>query len=327
MLQSLHIRLYRQFKDFKLDNLKQVNLIVGKNTVGKSSLLETIRILLDTNKIEVLNDILILRDEHHGNPEQFIRSLLPAWIDMKGLLELLDISGNNKSNNFRTLAKYDSLEKRIFFNKENSDQDNPDYSRLNDFIRNRDIRRNRWSYDYTYRYMGIVSNTYNYYQNLWKDKRFSGDDKLAIELLQKILPELEEIDFTYTAVAKLKGINKQIPLGSLGEGFKRLFNLALEMVYARDNVLLIDEFEVGLHHSIQEQIWDATLMMAKELNVQLFVTTHSQDCIYGFARALNKRDDIDGQAIRLEAHEGKIHALAMDKELLFTIAETQTEVR
>lgn len=64
MLTALHIERYRQFEDFKLENLKQVNLIVGKNTVGKSSVLEAIRILLNRNKIDALVDIALERNDY-----------------------------------------------------------------------------------------------------------------------------------------------------------------------------------------------------------------------------------------------------------------------
>jgi AAA15 family ATPase/GTPase len=327
MLKSLTIVKYRQFEDFELPEPKQVNLIVGKNAVGKSAILDAIRLLLEPNKLYAIKSILIARDEYYGAPSQclstfnaygneneFHDNIISPIIHIKAFTSLSYTEPD-------TIKSYlDTDIKEISIQEGKSDFKSYSFEEFNNIPEAIEYRTKN-------RYVGMNSHQYKVYEQLWKDKRFTGYDQKIISLLQEILPELEDIDFTYSAVAKLKGINKQIPLGSLGEGFKRLFNLALQLVYAQNGILLIDEFEVGLHHSVQEQIWDATLMMSKELNVQVFATTHSQDCVYGYARALNKRNDIDGQAIRLEKHDDKIYATAMDKELLATIAETGTEIR
>jgi len=44
MLNSLEIKNFRILEDFKVSKLGRVNLIVGKNNSGKSSVLEALRI-------------------------------------------------------------------------------------------------------------------------------------------------------------------------------------------------------------------------------------------------------------------------------------------
>ena len=43
ILNSLEVRNYRAFRDLKIERLGRVNLLVGKNNVGKTSLLEAIK--------------------------------------------------------------------------------------------------------------------------------------------------------------------------------------------------------------------------------------------------------------------------------------------
>jgi AAA15 family ATPase/GTPase len=45
MIRSVKIRGYRAFKEFEMDRLGRVNLLVGKNNAGKSSILEALDIL------------------------------------------------------------------------------------------------------------------------------------------------------------------------------------------------------------------------------------------------------------------------------------------
>ena len=44
ILNSIEVRNFRTFRDLKIEHLGRVNLLVGKNNVGKTSLLEVIRL-------------------------------------------------------------------------------------------------------------------------------------------------------------------------------------------------------------------------------------------------------------------------------------------
>ena len=50
MLRDLTVQNYRCFKYFHIDGLERVNLFVGNNNSGKTSLLEAIYLLLNENK-------------------------------------------------------------------------------------------------------------------------------------------------------------------------------------------------------------------------------------------------------------------------------------
>lgn len=68
MLDKLRISGYRQFENLKIDKLGHVNLITGKNNVGKTSLLEAIRIYSTKGSRTVILEILESRDELLLNP-------------------------------------------------------------------------------------------------------------------------------------------------------------------------------------------------------------------------------------------------------------------
>lgn len=54
MFKSVRIQNFRQFRDLKLDNLAQINLITGKNDTGKTSLLEALLLHVSPSNPEMV---------------------------------------------------------------------------------------------------------------------------------------------------------------------------------------------------------------------------------------------------------------------------------
>lgn len=66
-LSELKIKNFRQFNDFSLSFNKGLNLLVGENNAGKSSVIDAIRLTLDTTSAEWVS--LKDTDFHHGKDE------------------------------------------------------------------------------------------------------------------------------------------------------------------------------------------------------------------------------------------------------------------
>jgi AAA15 family ATPase/GTPase len=135
------------------------------------------------------------------------------------------------------------------------------------------------------------------------------------------------------AVVKYKGEKKAIPLKSFGEGMSRLLQIYLHAVNAQGGYLMIDEFENGLHYSIQEEVWEKLFSLTKELDIQLFATTHSEDTIKAFSKVALRSPE-EGQIIYLAQHmreqdpdKGKISAVVYNENDLEMILQTGMEVR
>ncbi|BAC91020.1 AAA family ATPase [Gloeobacter violaceus] len=127
-------------------------------------------------------------------------------------------------------------------------------------------------------------------------------------------------------LVKIKGIDEPIPLKSMGDGMTRLFHIIVALVNAGNGLLLIDEFENGLHWSIQPKVWDIVFQLSKRLNVQVFATTHSRDCIEGFDIAWNKYPAL-GAFFRLDVKDQFIKATEYTSETLTDAIEMDVEVR
>ena len=128
-------------------------------------------------------------------------------------------------------------------------------------------------------------------------------------------------------IVKVTGIAEPLPIRSLGDGMQRLLGIALALVNARDGLLLIDEIENGLHYLTQPDLWRLIFQLARDLNVQVFATTHSWDCIEAFQEAAQEDVQEEGVLIGLEYKKGAVGATLFTEQKLAAVTRAQIEVR
>jgi AAA15 family ATPase/GTPase len=118
-----------------------------------------------------------------------------------------------------------------------------------------------------------------------------------------------------------------IPVTQLGQGFNRLLDIYSEVVASDAKALLIDEIENGLHHSVLPIIWKGLFLAAKEVDVQIFATTHSWECVLAADQAARIGEDYDLALIRLDRVKEDIKATIIDEKSLDTAKELHWEMR
>lgn len=123
------------------------------------------------------------------------------------------------------------------------------------------------------------------------------------------------------------GKRRPIPLPLMGGGMVRLAGLVLRMANAPGGVMLVDEIENGLHHSILLDVWRAVGRLAREWDVQVFATTHSLECVAAAHTAFAESIEYDFRLHRLERVKGDIQAVTYERETLEAAIETGLEVR
>lgn len=129
-----------------------------------------------------------------------------------------------------------------------------------------------------------------------------------------------------TAVVRSDRFPFPVPLRSYGDGINRQFGIILSLCNARDGILLIDEFENGLHYSVQPLVWKTIFQLAKDMNVQVFATTHSRDCVHAFQEAANESPE-EGRLIRLTRKNDMVIPTVFAEDELQIVAENDIEVR
>lgn len=284
MLEHLHIQNYRLFKELHLEPLKRVNLITGKNNTGKTAVLEAIRIVDSDVEHTVLRNIVLERKDFDTSNLYTAKSLFCNYSLDK------DIQLNDNKLSF----KYSGTQKNsgdIYIS--NLGQDN----RRIDLVKN-DATNPRDTvvlipYDTSFSNVG-----------LWKFVDLSPKKKDILAILKTVEPNITDVGLdieTKEPKVLLNNLDFPLPLKHLGDGINRIFTIALGLVNAKGKILLIDEIDLGLHHSVQRKLWEIIFKFSEELDVQVFATTHSQDCVEAFTHVLNENgQENDGQYIRLQ---------------------------
>ena len=125
----------------------------------------------------------------------------------------------------------------------------------------------------------------------------------------------------------LVGQDAPAPLRSLGDGAVRMLGVALALANFRGGVLLLDEVENGIHHSVQCDFWKMTLQAAYDNGVQVIATTHSWDCVAGFAKAAAELESPDCRLVTLMRRWEKIFATTLAEDEMTIAARHRIEVR
>lgn len=396
-MKSIQIKKFRMIDSIDIQGLGQLNLIVGKNNAGKSTVLEAIRIFAKRGSPNTLLEVLSYRDEttaarlldsEESLGENAALRQLFMGREFPGGDSSAIVIGDSESNEelninygfFKIIETQENdddgelvvTRKRVSIPKDSlalepgavqtliikmsgtqdsisylnlETQDSPAARRLRSFGIERDTVP-----------VHILSTRFLHPDRLaalWDQAILNNSEDAVLNALKLIEPNVQGLAFVKSdqpdrsyrvqredfsvraeriAMVKLKNIARPIPLGSMGDGMLRVLQLLLAMYPARDGYFLIDEFENGLHHSVQEGLWDFMFTLAKKLNIQVFATTHSNDCISSFTRVAKKHKNVKGSLTRLkqistDSGQSIVVSTAFPEEELISAHEANIDLR
>jgi len=151
-----------------------------------------------------------------------------------------------------------------------------------------------------------------------------------MEVLDIMIPNLT--DPSKEDYNKIFIFTNQRPKGHVandyGYGFVRVLEILL-LIHTNFKKISIDEFDTGIHYSKLKEIWAYVLQICKDRNIQLFATTHSQECIEAYTEALEELGmQEEGRLIKLFEKENKaVKAVCYSFDEMEHYVETNTEVR
>jgi AAA15 family ATPase/GTPase len=321
MLESISIKHFRGFEELTIGPLKRVNLIVGQNNTGKTAVLEALAWLLAKNSADAVQVLPNLFRVSSGDRiENFWKWLFtkkdeskPVQIEAKiknlqPFSVLLVKAGGNINIDSANLRPSVTVGQFAFFTAGGRNS------------------------------AGVSSHVFSTHPSNPRQDAIDFNrvvlhrrKKQVESLLQKIEPRLQSIESLQTGSEPLLyadiGLSEMIPVTQLGQGFNRLLDIYSELVAAEAKVLLIDEIENGLHHSVLKTVWMGLFTAAKEMNVQIFATTHSWECVLAADEAASKQPLYDLNLVRLDRVEDEINATIIDQQALGTAKELHWEMR
>lgn len=336
-LPELNLVNYRLFSQLNLSELRPVNLIVGPNNTGKSSLLEAIYISQSPQPLAALFDVLQERGEVvYDNESAKIQGYRAESVFKQG--EQTDKTPSINRLRFMTEMPNYRFGYAAVFGVQNDEQAFiiPEMGVLSSDLLNGGFEGRYRYINEGVRFINAYSLTFAELAHLWNQVFLHPAEDRVIQILQLIEPRVERIGFTSTpnvsggVRVRLKNQREPVPLGSLGDGMRRLLTLAITLASLDPGgILLIDEIDTGFYYDVLPQMWQMILEAAQTQQVQVFATTHSWDCVKAFGEGLTEMPSDLGQLIRLEpkADASGINAVTYSAEELHTALEHNIEVR
>ena len=314
---SILISEYKVFKDFKLDKLNRINIFAGFNNTGKTTLLEAIYILTKQNNIGAFFELVKLKNKLTKLNSYYLNSYFKNTIK---------ISGNfNKIETQVELEKFEAKAKDI----DKKDDYISSYESTST-IEGEKLKNTIHTFESSplIRYVdrveilcnSIFKSPYFYNQQEIINTHSKNVELKEFDLVVKFINEhidsnIEDIDLTETnSIKRFLVDSKAFPensvdITSYGEGLQRIFEIALSFAYCKNGVLLIDELETAIHYSLLVDFTKFIQELAVKFNVQVFITSHSKECIDAFVNNEFKNDEIS--AFFLKNEDNNIEAVSV----------------
>jgi hypothetical protein len=158
-----------------------------------------------------------------------------------------------------------------------------------------------------------------------------GKQDEVIKFLRIIEPDLKALSsVTLGNISMIHGdigLKRKIPVSYMGEGVSKLLSIILAIANSKDGIVLIDEFENGLHYSVMQKIWEGIGRAAREFNCQVIATTHSYECLDAAYNGLSGDLQNDFTYLRLDRIDDEAKARIFDFDMLKVAIDTNSEVR
>lgn len=347
MLEVLKIRNYRIFKELKVDQLRRINLIAGGNNTGKTSLLESIFLLAGGKAEMALNGHVSRIELEPGARSVGSNFWRPFFTDLDmrnsieieglhsahGRLALTISSGRQEVSEIlvdvsdRASTTSLSDEHTLFFEYSPACGESVVSHIQEDGTK---IRGEQPDLDIPFRAVIVLARIQQSQEearrlaNLRRQKR----ENLLLEALRIIEPNLQSIEENSASGTPMIwgdiGLSELVPLAIMGDGMNHIARLVLAISAAGDGIVLVDEVENGIHHSVLPNVWRVIDTAARQLNVQVFATTHSRECVQAARGSLA---DDDFRLHRLEATEYGNRCVTYDPESIAAALDFNLEVR
>lgn len=316
-LKEIEIIDYKCFKNLKVKKFKKVNLISGKNNVGKTAFMESLFINLHNKDIQELTYALDSITFSRDNLEYIENNHLIN--DVKARIENIE-NYSTKSNisiiEFKKAEKEGIKEYHFNLNNHNINVN------INDFSFQRAIANNILHIDN----FGLTNSNLIYvYQSIQKNDK----EKELNDLINKFDSNLSIFKIIGNE-PQCKSLNNEEykNINEFGDGLKHFISIICALYACKNGQLFIDEIDNGIHYTQLEKIWKIIFTISKEVNCQVFATTHSKEMINAFAKVSQKLDDEDMSFIELGRNkENEIKANVYDRDMFIYELNQNHEVR
>ena len=318
-LTSFKVENFKRFNTLEVEDIKQFNLIVGDNNVGKTSFLESL--LLSEDIKETLCNLLLalgwrnfqfknvkvnVLESYFNKQDAEIRYTL-KYINQTRKINISVVETTKLTKEEQDELNLKNIGKTPFpysfiLTHENSTIKEIEFS---DEENNSKVYAPFIKYNFAY---GV--DLLEFYSTIIQQSKTVKQE--LINNLSLLIPNIENIEIsagdsiTPRFIVTLKNIDKPQYINQFGDGSIKFLRYLLEISFTNGKRLMIDEIDTGIHYSRMKDFWKILLRVAKNNDVQIFATTHSKECIQYYKEALNElKYEENSRIIKLKEHNDK----------------------
>ena len=312
-IKDIEIKNFKCFDNFKAEGFGRVNLIGGKNNVGKTAFMEAVYVNGHADNLEYLiaslYEIVYIR-----NYLEYVTDDAPTVSKALDELKRYSTRSNIRSASFKVKTK--NAKKRYYFfddKREKGDfsEDADDYDSKGDikFIDNYGFNNHQLNRVYTSVQLKNKEQVLNEYIQQF-------DSTIKFFKIIKDKPKCQIGDEEYRN------------LSEFGDGLKDYISIICSLYACENGYLFIDEIDNGIHYTQLDKLWEIILTISQQQNVQVFATTHSKECIESYARVAKKLEDEEIGFIQLGRNKrNELDSIVMNSERFQRFIELGNEVR
>lgn len=324
MINKIEIDKFKGIEKIEIDNLNKINIFVGANNSKKTTVLEAIS-LFNINDVENLRRILSGRK--YIGYEEILNSFFYNLNTFEDPIIMLFEKENKRELKIsceKKVMEVSFSEKEIF----NGESSNINQKSIYKFLLNNkpsieikvennsigfsslnNLKESNIVYIPTNREISKLADNIRKLQNYKKIDELTEILKCYDKNLQKIYVD------GYNIFVDLDNVDKSLSIGTMGEGFISSLIIISNLLVAGGNnkevIILIDEIENGLYRTALKKLIGTILKLIKEYNIQLFITTHSEEFLKEFYK-LNLKNIVS--LYRMENEKNGIKAIYYSEE-------------
>ncbi|MFL5348988.1 MAG: AAA family ATPase [Hyalangium sp.] len=287
-LTELKVNRYRGLSDLHLSELRRVNIVAGFNNAGKTSVLEAIYLLSQQHDVDALFDVMRRRARLTELPPRWAYEQAPSETDITGRFDEMDARlGITCEQDDSEVADTSFYIGSIIMEAKYGNQTQT--SRTHLFDKERDRVTSRQGQHALCK--AVLSSPFSQHDpavlaRLYEESVKAKAKEQVLEFLrQSVDGGLQNIELANEFKRFLvthRARDQAMDLSSFGEGMQRIFHMGMLFSWAQDGLVLIDEFENAIHAALLTDFTGFVQKLARQFNTQVFLTTHSKECIDAF---------------------------------------------
>jgi len=307
-IREIEIKNFKCFKDFKADGFGRVNLIGGKNNVGKTAFMEALCINVYVEDEDTFYTT-IMYVTYVREKLEYINRLFSLKDDIAFFENIKSYSSKTNINDIRYKLIHEKGIKKYEFQ----------INKYNNIINNQKFSYTR-KLKTSILFVDGKGFTNKHLKKIYSEVQRADREENLNKFIKEFDNNIEKFKIVDDSPeCKLQNLNEYIRLSELGDGLRSYISIISALYACKDSYLFLDEIENGIHYTNLDKLWEIILTISKEQNVQVFATTHSKECIESFNRVQRKLEDNDTYYFEMAKN------IKTDKIFMFQIDDEQLE--